>query len=306
MRKIRSHERLREKYAAYLDLESRGLNFVQIAEALRVDRKELQKVKDAFDHGRSSPTDKAIGIKGRTSSKIQRQPAPPKPRVPWEEILRGKYPNFPDLVAHGLTRREIMRTLRIGNATLRGLKSAFGVTVCASPRAARPPKEYPGIEEALRRGGSYQSIGDEFGLCRERVRQIAKALGIKKAPTKTVQRKRTASGLTLYQQRLTEKYPDILNPSIVPHEVTGPSEITVYKIRHILGISFIASRITIKDRVSSVIDRQMSIPEILSAMGSVSMNTLHIYLLRLAKDGIIKRLSRGVYAPANWPAKDLP
>lgn len=302
-RKELLHARLRATYPTYPDLVLQGFSFVQISEALGIGRKKLQKVKDAFDLETRHRGDHSIEAK---KPRVKRQPMSPKPRLPWEEILRIKYPNFPDLVAHGLTRREIMRTLRIGNATLRGLKSAFGVTVCASPRAARPPKEYPGIEEALRRGGSYQSIGDEFGLCRERVRQIAKALGIKKAPTKTVQRKRTASGLTLYQQRLTEKYPDILNPSIVPHEVTGPSEITVYKIRHILGISFIASRITIKDRVSSVIDRQMSIPEILSAMGSVSMNTLHIYLLRLAKDGIIKRLSRGVYAPANWPAKDLP
>lgn len=303
-RKSRAYARIRGTYPTYPNLESQGLSFVQIAEALGVGRQQLHKIKDAFEDGKFIRSEQALEIEDGIAEMEARRSR--------EERLRSRHPTFPELVAQGHTRHEIMQALDIGDAMVDRLRRAFAIKGksaafpgAGAPKGAgpgRPKKEYPDIEEALRAGGSYQSIGDEFGLCRERVRQIAKSLGIKKVRAKPCARARTASGLTLYQQRLVEKCPDILNPNIPPREVTQASEFTVYKIRTILGISFISSRITIKERLVSVIDRTMSIHEISSALGSISMNTLSMYLCWLTRDGRIKRISRGVYAPA----KDLP
>lgn len=294
-RKSRSYARIRAMYPEYPDLESQGLSFVQIAEALGVGRQQLHKIKDAFEHGKF--------IMPEHAAEIEAHAAATETWVSRWERLRSRYPAFPDLVAQGHTRHEIMQALNISDAMVDRLRRAFAIKdpSAAFPGSGRPKKEYPGIEEALRAGGSYQSIGDEFGLCRERVRQIARAIGIKKVRASPGPRKRTASGLTLYQQRLVEKCPDILNPNIPPREVTQASEFTVYKIRTILGISFISSRITIKERLVSVIDRTMTIHEISSALGSTSMKTLSMYLCWLTRDGRIKRISRGIYAPAKDP-----
>lgn len=296
LRKRRSYARMRATYPEYPALESRGLSFVQIAEALGVGRQQLHKIKDAFEHGKF--------IMPEHAAEIETCAAATETWVSRGERLRSRYHAFPELVAQGHTRHEIMQALDIGDAMVDRLRRAFAIKgpSAASPGAGRPKKEYPDIEEALRDGGSYQSIGDKFGLCRERVRQIARSLGIKKVRAKPCARARTESGLTLYQQRLVETCPDILNPIIPPREITQASEFTIYTIRKILGISFISSRITIKERLVSVIDRTMSIHEISSALGSISMNTLSMYLCWLTRDGRIKRISRGVYAPA----KDLP
>lgn len=302
-RKERICARLRAKYPTYPDLVSQGLSFVQISEALGIGRKKLQKVKDAFDPGTRHQGDHSIEVK---QPRVKRQPVPPKPRLPPDEKLRIKYATFPDLIAQGLTRAEIMRELDVGASTIIRLKSAFGMRDLAftRPTPIKPRKEYPGIDEALRHGGSYAAIGARFGICREWVRQIAKAHGIEKAQAKRGPgpRKRTASGLTLYQHRLTEKYPDILNPNIVPCDITGPNEITVYKIRKILGISYSARHVSLSERIVSVIDRPMTISEIVSALGSEPMNTLHMYLSMHTKNGRLKRISRGVYAPAKDPS----
>jgi hypothetical protein len=258
----RYYSGLREKYPAYPDLRASGLTDGQICMRLNISATKCRLISDAFGMSRSDGD----------------MFCAPTTEVEW----RRKYPIVPELVADGLMKQ-----------------TAFP----RQGRARRPITDvHPGIDEALRRGGSYRAIGAEFGLCRERVRQIAKALGIEKVRANPGHRRRTAAGLTLYQQKLTEKYPDILNPLVVPSEVPGVSEAMVYKIRKILGISFIANHITIKERIVSVINRPMTIPEIASALDSVRLETLHIYLSTLAGDGRIRRPSRGVYAPA----KDLP
>lgn len=296
-----SAARLRKKYAAYPGMVSQGLSFVQISEALGIDRKKLQKVKDAFDREAYARFIVTVPAKDRPTARAKRRPVETK--AARQEKLRNKYPTFPELVAQGHTRPEIMQALGVGISTISSLKRAFGMDGKVFPRVARAPKQYPGIDEALRHGGSYAAIGARFGICRERVRQIAKASGIEKAQAKRGPgpRKRTASGLTLYQHRLTERYPDILNPSIVPCDITGPNKIMVYKIRKILGISYSACHVSLSERIVSVIDRLMTIPEIASALGSEPTNTLHMYLSMHAKNGRIKRISRGVYVPA----KDL-
>ena len=118
---------------------------------------------------------KFAGKGGRRDSR----PRTPREKPPTrDEIRRIKYPAFPDLVAQGMTRKEIAAALHVGEDAIFKLKRAFGTKghSAAFPRqgrAQRPITEvHPGIDDALRRGGSYRAIGAEFGLCRERVRQI--------------------------------------------------------------------------------------------------------------------------------------
>lgn len=291
-----THAQLRDLYPTYPDLCANGLDRHEIAAELGIPTRLCWRLHDAFE------------------SRSVKPPKTIKARTPREkpEIRRLKYPTFPALVAQGMTRKEIAAALHVGEDVIFKLRSAFAIKGhCAAfprqGRVRRPITEvHPGIDDALRRGGSYRAIGAEFGLCRERVRQIAKSLGIEKVGANPGQRKRTASGLTLYQQRLTVKYPDLLNPLVVPREVTGVCEDTVYKIRKILGISFIASRSPLTERLVSVIDGPITILEISSSIGSVRVETLHIYLSMLARRGHLKRLARGIYAPANWPEEGSP
>jgi len=214
--------------------------------------------------------------------------------------------------------RDLELTFGISVGTVYAIRDAFGIT---GPSVAFPGKtlvetrpkkprlsaveRHPGILDALRERRSLAEIGAQYGITHQRVSQIAKRHGIQK-PAITGSETWSAEGLTVPEQRHVKNHPDILNPNLPASAVAGVRCETVRRIRHKLCLPDTPPPAPTRDSVLASVVQPMTIPEIRAAIAPRAPTNIISTLSRYIAQGHLKRLSPGIYAPANWPEEGSP